>query len=320
MTKRNLILIHRGPEYERDFDEIAATVNAIDKDITVYHLPASLRVELPVSAWQYPTLTVALTSQFKLPIRRGPIFKAEAYQKLTQQEIFWKNGIPTPPAARFSIGLKLDPILFGEFVVLKTIDLTQTSKGNGVFLFRRRRLDALSPSNIAGIPKVLRRGGTFIVQKFIDTGSFPNHFRVQTFFGEVIYSWKQVLENRRPSLDSPDDVLEAAVVASQGGDRSFRLNYDSDVLELARQVHKCFPNIPMLGVDIVRDCNSERLYVLECNAGGNTWHFSSAMGETLRLKLSNGSSESGRQMLMEQFNAFDLVSRALVYQTMNNAC
>ncbi len=71
MTKRNLILIHRGSRYEKDFEEIAATVNAIDQNITVYHLPANQNIELPPAAWQHPTLTVALMSMFRLAIKRG---------------------------------------------------------------------------------------------------------------------------------------------------------------------------------------------------------------------------------------------------------
>ena len=68
MTKRNLIIIHRGPRYERDFDEIAAKVNALDPNITIYHLPAGLDTVLPKRAWEHPTFTVALTSTFQLKI------------------------------------------------------------------------------------------------------------------------------------------------------------------------------------------------------------------------------------------------------------
>jgi hypothetical protein len=38
MTKRNLIIIHRGREYEQDFKEIAQKACALDKNITIYAL------------------------------------------------------------------------------------------------------------------------------------------------------------------------------------------------------------------------------------------------------------------------------------------
>jgi hypothetical protein len=198
MTRRNLIIIHRGSEYERDFDEIAAKVNSLDRNITVYHLPDHLKAELPISAWQFPTLTVSLSAKFKVSIRRGPVLKNVAIEKLAQQEIFQKHSIPTPPALRFRLGMKLDPILFGEFVILKTIDLSRTSKGDSVHLYRRRRLEALQNDRSDKGEWLRKNSERMVVQKFIDTGKFPNHYRVQTFLGKIIYSWNQALNLERP--------------------------------------------------------------------------------------------------------------------------
>ena len=39
-----------------------------------------------------------------------------------------------------------------------------------------------------------------------------------------------------------------------------------------------FPDIPLLGFDIVREVPSGKLYVLEANAVGYVWQFSSPMG------------------------------------------
>jgi hypothetical protein len=151
MTKRNLIIVHRGPEYEQNFDEIAAKVNARDGDITVYHLPANLRVELPISAWNHPTLTISLTRNFKLPVLRGPVLRNYAIDKLAQQEIFRMHGKATPPACWFRFGLKLDSILFSQFVIVKPGDLRLTSTGEGIRLIRRQRENSLCWSAMQGV-------------------------------------------------------------------------------------------------------------------------------------------------------------------------
>ena len=85
MSQRNLILVHRGQDYVQDFDEIAGKVNALDRGITVYHLPAALNADLPHGAWQHPTLTVSLSSKFRITVRRGPILSNRPIGKLDQQ-------------------------------------------------------------------------------------------------------------------------------------------------------------------------------------------------------------------------------------------
>ena len=138
MSRRNLILIHRGADYERDFEEIAQKVNALDKGITIYQLSAGFTARLPDAAWEHPTLTVAMSSRFGLKIRRGPVLKNGYINKLEQARRARASGVATPPMMKFVPGKPLDPIMFGEFVVIKP--MTLTSKGDGVQLFRRRKL------------------------------------------------------------------------------------------------------------------------------------------------------------------------------------
>lgn len=320
---RNLILIHRGLEYARDFDEIAAKVNARDRSISVYHLPGALKADLPVSAWQYPTLTVSLVSKFRLPVRRGPVLKNEAIEKLAQQEIFRRNGIPTPPAQPFRFGMKLDPILFGEFVILKPMDLRLTSKGNGIHLYRRKRCETLTPADFERGHLIHKDPKGYLVQRFIDTGERISVSRVTTFFGEPILSLSMRSNVQRPALDADDAALEATPVASNAIKDKLRfLHADDDMVMLARRVHGCLPEVPVLGVDILREHGSGSLHVLECNAGGNVWHFSSASGEKLRgwfgghprVPLEKAS-EKARLMYIAQYGAFDRVAEVLVNMT-----
>lgn len=322
MPKRNLIIIHRGPEYQRDFDVIATKVNALDRNITVFHLPSNLKTDIPASAWQHPTLTISLDDLFRIPILRGPIIRSSAVQKLGQQDIFRRNAIPTPPALRFKFGMTLDPILFGEFVVLKTLDLSRTSQGDDVHLFRRRRLEMLSADQLPTNHPVRVSPSTYLVQRFIDTGENPNYFRVSVFLGEILYIWHTGIHEKRAPFFATDDVLERSIVDIKGGTMFRSLVLDDELSSLALRTADAFPDKPLLAIDIVRDYNTGKLWVLEVNAGGNSWHFSSEYGKQLRTDFglqmgANAASadERGRQLLIEQFGAFDIAARVLTKKT-----
>src|SRR5262245_52423159 len=122
MAKRNLILIHRGPEYEKDYKEIAKKIVAIDKDIAIYALANFSTAQLPGLAWMWPTLAVSTTSEFRLQLRRGALLRNMQVEKFAQYKVFREAGISTPATLPFQFGTMLDPVLFGEFVLIKPMD------------------------------------------------------------------------------------------------------------------------------------------------------------------------------------------------------
>jgi hypothetical protein len=322
MSRRNLILIHRGADYERDFEEIAQKVNALDGGITIYQLSAGFTAHLPDAAWQHPTLTVALSSRFGVTIRRGPVLKNHYINKLEQARRVHACGITTPPMMKFVTGMPLDPIMFGEFVIIKP--MTLTSKGEGVQLFRRRKLQGKSKRDFPANHPIHRDKEGYLVQKFIDTGEYPAWNRVMTFFGRPVYAVHGVLTVPRPPLNATDDELENASIAIQAAARQREWRVDQDVIDFAKAASNAFPDIPFLAIDVLRDVNTRKLYFLECNPGGNTWHFSSSQpgGINLRHQLGeiekNGPEialELGRQRMIAQFNAFDVIAEALVEKT-----
>jgi hypothetical protein len=322
MPKRNLILIHRGPEYEQDFKEIARKVTAIDKDIVVYTLGNSSMAQLPSLTWMWPTLVVALTSQYRLQVRRGTVLQNSQVEKIAQNEVFRRAGIPAPPMLPFRFGMTLDPLLFGEFVVIKPMDLALTSRGVGVQLFRRHRLERMEPRDFPPDHLIHEAQEGYLVQKFIDTGLYPSYQRIQTFFGKVMYSWRTTLKHPRSRLDAPDSEIERAVIDIKGGDKERQLVKEADVQRLAEQVHAQFPDIPILGCDVIRDATTRMLHVLECNPGGNTWHISSRDAEHIRQGLGNAkangparAAQLGRRMLIQQYGAFDVAAKTLVEKT-----
>lgn len=322
MARRTLIIIHRGPEYQKDFKEIAKKIVAIDKDIAVFAIANHSLEQIPALAWMWPTLVVALTSKYRLQIKRGSVLKNLQIEKFAQYKVFSEAGISTPATLPFKFGTMLDPLLFGEFVLIKPMDLDMTSKGLGVQLFRRQRLERMQPGDFPADHPIHQAQAGYLVQKFIDTGPYPSFHRVQTFFGKVIYSWHSTLQAPRCPLDAPDAEIESTTIATQGGGKDRKLVKEPDIIALAEKVGATFPTIPLLAIDVLREEGSGKLYVLECNPGGNTWHFSSKIGEKLRLGFGkaevNGAERAhqiARRMFMEQYGAFDIVARTLVEKT-----
>ncbi len=320
--KRNLILIHRGARYERDFADIGRKVVALDREIDVYAIGMESKSQLPPAIWQNPTLVVAFTGRFNLRLKRGKLLKNLPIDKLLQYETFREAGIPTPPTLAFKFGMMLDPLLFGEFVLIKPMDLNLTSIGDGVQLFRRRRIEQLRLHDFPPEHPLHRDRQGYLVQRFVDTGPNPSFHRVETLFGKILYSWHSTLQSPRCALDAPDAEIERTIIATQGGDKDRKLVKEPDILDLAQKVHAAFASIPLLAIDILRERNTGNLYVLECNPGGNTWHFSSRIGAKLRLGFGNAAMngekrahEIARQMFIEQYGAFDVAAQALVEQT-----
>ena len=56
---------------------------------------------------------------------------------------------------------------------------------------------------------------------------------------------------------------------------------DSEIISLGQNAHRAFPECPVIGVDIIRESQSGRLYVLEANPHGDVWHFSSPFAKNL---------------------------------------
>src|SRR5687768_15442593 len=101
MSERNLIIIHRGPDYVRDFEEIARKIFAIDPAVSVFCIDGQTSRVMPDDAWKRPTLTVALKFRFKADIKRGLILTSRQIPKPGQHKVFVDAGLPTPPTMPF---------------------------------------------------------------------------------------------------------------------------------------------------------------------------------------------------------------------------
>ena len=323
MPERNLIIIHRGSEYVRDFTEIAEKISAIDPAISVFSIGPKITRAMPDDAWRRPTLTVALMSNFKADIKRGPVLRNRQIHKPGQYRAFVEAGLPTPPTVNFVPGIKLDPFLFGEYVVIKPINPDLGSYGRGIQLIRRRRLETMRRSDFPRDHLIHRDRDGYIVQRFIDTGPLLPLYRVTTLFGVPLFCWLEKEKVPLPPSGSADADIEARRIVSNTGD--FRDRYpfaEQDILDLSVRVGRALPDIPLLGMDIIREEKSGKPYVLECNPGGNTWHFSSKLTTGVRRRMGGvtvvGEKKAevlGRQMLIDQFGAWDRAAEVLVEKT-----
>ena len=150
-----------------------------------------------------------------------------------------------------------------------------------------------------------------IVQQFIDTGERIAAFRVLTLFGEPLYCQFNRSETARPALDASDAEIESATMATQVVDKDKRFIVDEEAIALARAAHATIPDAPLKGCDILKDERTGKLYVLELNPGGNTWHFSSDF--LAKVRVANGPEFEAERL--NQFDALKTAARLLVERT-----
>ncbi|MGC4077562.1 MAG: hypothetical protein QM702_11135 [Rubrivivax sp.] len=252
-----------------------------------------------------PTLTVCLDrrQEHKFP---GRVFACRHIIKTAQIRQYAEAGLLHPRSVAFTWGMQLDPAQWGKLLVMKPLDPKVTSRGIVRSDFRSRCCRASKPENFAAGHPI--HTTPMLLQAFIDTGPRPSHFRVLTLFGEPLYAVEHVMDDERPPLDAAPEVLLAANIATNGGERNRRLIDDEEILAFARRMSRALPAIPLQGIDVMREHGTGRLFAIENNTGGNTWHFSSNMGKELRDQL-------GRDALVGQFDAFATAARVLVDAT-----
>jgi hypothetical protein len=206
-------------------------------------------------------------------------------------------------------GLELDPAEWGEFVILKPTDIGTSSRGLGIQLMRTRRVRYIEPQEYP--PDHPGRLGPMMVQQYVDSGDHVAVYRVLSFFGQPLYAQDKIVRTKRIDLTASDEEIEKAAITDQSGEVNRVLRVWPEGIALARAAHAAVPEIPLVGVDVIRDASTGKAYVLELNSGGNTWHFSSRHIASVREQ--NGVAfETAR---LTQFDAFRSAARVLVEKT-----
>jgi glutathione synthase/RimK-type ligase-like ATP-grasp enzyme len=161
----------------------------------------------------------------------------------------------------------------GEYVVVKP---DCGGRGAEVRIKRAARVRWKAPTNARAVSM---NQLDLIAQRFIYTGPWPVSYRVTTLFGKTLFAWQARADSKRQALLGPDRFENGGLsICSMGQGCKFELCNDREIIDLGERVHQAFPRNPLLGIDIVREQPTGKLYVIEVNSCGQVWHFSSPMG------------------------------------------
>ena len=324
--RRNLVLVH-DPGYQAlgDLQEIQAEIRAIHSEIDVHIAFNTLennRLNRRLTA--APTLVVSFTQLKRYQPSRGCIYQGKWIAKTRQMSALAEHGIPVPKTRLLTPGFVADPEEWGDIVLVKPA-LPVSTFGNGVNLVRTAQLCYVEredyPEDHPG------RQGPMLVQAFIDTGPLPSQYRVLTLLGAPLYCRKLLRDEGEVRTDVGDAELAAMAVATAAGPPIHSERSDeADVLELASEASAALGDVPLQGMDIVREYKTGRLFVLELNPGGNTWHFSSVLGEPIKRAIGERLGATGKEAdargraeLVTQFEAFRRAAAVLAERTLGEA-
>ena len=307
---RNLVLVHEPFVQDRaDLEAIASEVHLLAPDIEVFVASNDTRSSTTrKQAARRPTLVCSPTELRSFQPLRGKVYAGALISKDVQLRRLSEAGVPVPDFAVLSGGSEFAPYRFGAIVMIKSTGTTSHGRG-----MEMARTDTLSGLRWRDHP-VYRAAGDapVIVQRFIDTGEYPSHYRILTLFGEPIFGFRAVSTVRRPDLDAAPDVLAEGPFMAKHGQRRLIAPVEPDVLALARRTFDAISEVALHGIDIIRESGTGRLFVLEINPGGNTWSFSSQWAALLRSELNTPD-------LAKQFDAWKTCARVLVARTRSEA-
>jgi hypothetical protein len=302
--KKAVIVVHRH-ESKDDFQQIARRVRKLDPSIAVVMVSDFLTSKMvQPELFKIPLLVIYLCNPPKTEFNIAAKLAVKEMGKVDEYEHFKKHNLYCLPIERFRWGMKLDPAIYGDYVVLKPE--FKTSTGKDINMVSTNKIPKL---NLSDFPENhLIHQDSYLVQKFIKCGETPTHFRVTVFLNEVLFS-----SRARSTLSYPETdlslMLKTTVASNMRENRITQLFQDEQINSFALMVATTFPNNPLLGIDILQDDLTGNLYVLEVNLGGNTWHFSSNNGEGYRFDL------GGKNAMVRQYNAWDRAAEALVRNT-----
>ncbi|MEX0853597.1 MAG: hypothetical protein WD036_10010 [Bauldia sp.] len=238
----------------------------------------------------------------------GTVYAGRKMSKVLEIRRMTEMGLPVPRTMELVPGLPLAAEDWGEYVIVKPIN---GFLGRGVRLVRRDRVDAqFSELTENGRQRML-------VQPYIahvDEEGRPRAYRVLTMFGEPLYQsqWRWS-ERLRPLFEIAADPHGKVATNASGVSRKGGLCVVPDVLALARRAAAAFPEIPCLGLDIVRRTDTGQPCIMETNPSGFTWHLSSQYSRRDAYDKDFASAK------YSQFNALEIVAEKLIERTRSEA-
>jgi len=302
MGKKNLILVaDPSVNHEPSFKKICSLLADEAPDISpAIVMDTPRRKKKWLHAFR-PTMVFSPVPLKRFHPVRGKVFAGQDLVKSQEYAVMDQAGISVPKYVLLTEqNPRQDVSALGDYVVLKP---DRGLRGANVRIVRAKRA-VWEPSESAG-----GKNPALLAQEFIYTGPWPISYRVTTLFGQVLWSTKLEADRSRNALEGPDQFAKAAgvsIVASSKG-CNVSLCYDENILRFGESVHAAFPDIPLLGIDIVQRQTDGKLFVVEVNASGWVWHFNSPMG--MRFQAEFG------YTLESQFDGIHKASRILAEKT-----
>ena len=289
------------PENYDDFLAIAKRIIKKAPEIVVVIKPFIYHPdELDPALKHFPLFNIYLVNPpEKLPAR-GKTLYVKAIDKFEQYQNYTLADISVPKTIEYEIGQPLNLNEWGDYVFLKAIN---SSLSINSFLIPTKYIQNIQPYF-----DKLKIKNKMLLQEFIYTGKYVNHYRVLNFLGEPLYCTKTTNPYRLLLPSNLEEVFNnnTTQTSLQNIDLQFQSETNKEVLDFSRKVYNVFPEKPLQGIDIVFD-NNKKLFALEGNQGGNVWTFS--------LQSSKMLASLGRTVLLKQFNAFDVACDILIKKT-----
>ncbi len=332
MAAYHLLLFQtHGLQDIADFEAIRAAVSRINPDIEtqVYSItlspqdlyrvenndvgvmPIHIDIDVDQPLWRSfaskPTLMfspVPLVLQSNL---RGYRYFGEHVSKAEEMRLLHSRGFPVPRTLLLHRNASLDEADWGPLIVLKPAG---GRGGLNIRLMQTAELSRMLKDN-TGFPD---NGPAMLAQQWIDTGRILNSYRAMTVLDKVTYIYHSAtLEPRRFSAARIGS--EGVNITSNGQPRELRIVHDDEVYALALSIARGLTFTPTFGIDIVREAETNRLFVLELNSGFPTWHLSSRRIHD----LVRGPAKFKAADLLAQYSAIEEISASLAEATVRLA-
>lgn len=296
MHRYNLFIVADPQRQDpRDFTGIARLVQEIDPSIRAEFLSVHRRARSPrwISLLR-PTLTVVFHKERRFRPLRGFQALVDGPDKVMEYGRMEAAGLPVPKWCEVTPDSRFDPADWGDYVVEKP-----SLGGRGAYV-RLRRTDRVRYRPRDSLPEDHPgRAGPMVIQRFVYTGETPVAYRVLTCFGRVVMAIRYHNETanlRDNELPGYGRVSTNIVAAARGC--TISMANETDVQALGAACHGVFPEIPIVGSDLIRDAATGKLWIAEVNRG-YCWMVSSGGG--LKMQEAFG---------LDFYGQFDALRRA----------
>jgi ATP-grasp domain len=305
---RNLLIVHEPMgQALSDWLSVKERIDGKAPDIEV-RIATNRAPNSATRRWQGSRPSLVFSPHVLMVYRPsgGKVYAGQDFSKLEQTKILSRQGLTVPVTAILTRDLVVDSVQWGRYVIAKPL---HGGKGQGVYLVRTKDLSTRYSE------LTLRDTRTMVVQPYIEhsENDCPTSYRVLTLFGRVLYAARNTWAVARPPLEEIAENPNGIIASNDGSFGRLRTVWnDPEIIALGEQAASAFPACPVLGIDVVRNLETNKLYVLEVNPAGRVWHFSSPLAM-------NRFTPEYRADLYAQFGALDRIAELLIEKTRKEA-